>query len=231
LAEETAVANHGTKSGQKAVRILIVDDHPVVREGLAVRIARQPDLEICGEAASISEALAQIDEKDPDVAIIDLSLKEGDGLDLIRRIRARNSRVCMLVWSMYPETMFADRALSAGAMGYINKQEATSRIMEAIRCVSSGRVYLSGPMADRLLQRSIGGGLSIGPAPIESLSDRELEVFRLIGEGRTTAEVAAQLHRSMHTIETYRQRIKTKLGIRNAAELARAAVQWVLENG
>ena len=220
-----------TELGRKSARVLIVDDHPVVREGLGIRIGRQPALEVCGEASSITEALAQVDATDPDVAIIDISLGRGDGLDLIRRVRARNSRVRALVWSMYPDTLYAERALHAGAMGYINKQEATSRIIEAIWCVLEGRVYLSGSMSDLILRRVATGGAAPGSSPIESLSDRELEAFRLIGKGLMTAEVAAAMTLSVHTVETYRQRIKAKLSLRTAAELAQAASQWVLETG
>lgn len=212
-------------------RILIVDDHPVVREGLAIRIGRQEDMAVCGEAASLREALALVASTDPDVAIIDISLGDDDGLDLIRRVRSRGSRVRMIVWSMYGEALFAERALHAGAMGYITKQEATGRIIEAIRCVVRGRVYLSGSQSDRMLLRAVGGGVAPAATPIESLSDRELQVLRLIGGGMTTAEVAKALHRSVHTVETHRQRIKAKLGLRSSAELARAAAHWTLENG
>jgi DNA-binding NarL/FixJ family response regulator len=156
-------------ASRRAVPVLIVDDHPVVREGLGIRIARQPDLEVCGEASSAAEALALLDATDPDVAVIGISLVESDGLDLIQRIRGRASRVRMLDWSMYPETLYAERALHAGAMGYINKQEATSRIIEAIRCVLADRAYLSGSMADRLLRRMVGGGPSPGSSATESL--------------------------------------------------------------
>ena len=149
--------DHLPQAGRKAGRILIVDDHPIVREGLAIRIARQPDLEVCGEAANVTEALVQLDITDPDVAIVDISLREGDGLDLIRRIRARNGRVRAFVWSMYPESLYAERALHAGAMGYINKQEATSRIIEAISCVLEGRLYLSKLIQDRILLRAATG--------------------------------------------------------------------------
>ncbi len=216
---------------RRAARVLIVDDHPAVREGLGIRIARHPDLEVCGEASNVSEALEQLDATDPDVAVIDISLAAGDGLDLIERIRGRAARVRMLVWSMYPETLYAERALHAGALGYINKREATARIIEAIRCVLAGRIYLSPAMADRLLRRKVGGGAPPGSSPTESLSDRELQVFRLLGGGLTTAEVAGQINRSVHTIETYRQRIKAKLGLRNATELVQAAAQWLRENG
>jgi DNA-binding NarL/FixJ family response regulator len=215
---------------RKVARVLIVDDHPVVREGLAIRIARQPALTVCGEASGVAEALAQCDLTRPDVAIIDISLGDGDGLDLIRRIRSRDRRVRILVWSMYPETLYAERALHAGAMGFINKQEATSRIIEAIWCVLDGRVYLRGPVADRVLLRALGGTNESDP-PANSLTDRELEVFRLLGKGLMTSEVAESMKLSVHTVETYRQRIKVKLGLRTAAALTQAAVQWFLENG
>ena len=230
-AEASPMSHRETKAGGKSARVLIVDDHPVVREGLGIRIGRQPALEVCGEASSIAEALAQVDATDPDVAIIDISLGEGDGMDLIRRIRTRNRRVRALVWSMYPETLYAERALHAGAMGYINKQEATSLIIEAIWCVLEGRLYLSGSMADLILRRVATGGPAPGISPVESLSDRELEAFRLIGKGLMTAEVAAAMTLSVHTVETYRQRIKAKLSLRTARNWHKPRPSGVLENG
>lgn len=215
----------------RPARVLIVDDHPIVREGLGVLIARHGDLAVCGEAAGVAEALRLVDAAAPDVAVIDIALGEGDGLDLVRRIRARAAAVRMLVCSMYPESLYAERALRAGAMGYINKQEPAGQIIAAVRAVLAGRIYLSGAMAERLLRQSVGGRPAADRSPYEALTDRELEVFRLIGAGRTTAQIAAQLHRSIHTIETYRQRIKAKLALQTAAELARAAAHWVLENG
>src|SRR5262249_52136662 len=153
------------------------------------------------EASSVAEALTQVEIAGPDVAVIDISLGKDDGLDLIQRIRERAPRIRMLVWSMYPDSLYAERALHAGALGYINKQEATGRIIEAIRCVLAGRVYLSELMADRLLRRRVGGGPAPGSSPAEALSDRELQVFRLIGGGLTTAEVAGRMNRSVHTVE------------------------------
>jgi DNA-binding NarL/FixJ family response regulator len=225
------MADREMMTGRKAARVLIVDDHPVAREGLGIRIARDPALSVCGEASSVAEALVLLDSTNPDVAIIDISLGDGDGLDLIRRIRARHSSVRMLVWSMYPDTLYAPRALHAGAVGYVNKQEATGRIIEAIECVLEGRLFLSGAIADRVLERAVAGGSSSVGSPIQSLSDRELEVFRLIGRGLMTAEVADVLSLSVHTVETYRERIKAKLVLRTAAELAQAAARWVLERG
>jgi DNA-binding NarL/FixJ family response regulator len=216
---------------REPARILIVDDHPVVREGLAIRISREDDLKVCAEASCVTEALAQVDATDPDAAIIDISLGDGDGIDLIRRFRARAARARLLVWSMYPETLYAERALSAGAMGYINKQEATIRIIEAIRCILDGRPYLSQSMSDRLLLRTFTAGKTALASPVALLSDRELEVFRAIGKGLSTSEIAAMMNRSVHTVETYRQRIKIKLNLQTSAELARSAAHFVLENG
>jgi DNA-binding NarL/FixJ family response regulator len=213
-------------------RILIVDDHPVVREALAIRISRSNDLEVCGEAADVAEALQLVDETGPDVAIIDIALKTGDGVELIKQIKSRDERVRMLVWSMYGEHLYAERALRAGAMGYITKEQATDRIIDAIHQVLQGRLYVSDGLREKLLQRTVGQTVKpMEQAPTDALTDRELAVFRLIGQGVTTSAIARRLHLSVHTIETYRERIKTKLGFNSGAELAREAVQWLLENG
>ena len=220
------------KSSKPAARILIVDDHPAVREALSIRIAAQPDLEVCGEAAGPAEALQLAAATDPDVAVIDIGLKTGNGIDLIKRLRARNDKFCAIVWSMYSEDFYAERALRAGAMGYINKEEATGKLLEAIRQVLAGKVYLSQAITEKLLKRAVGrADQEASPSMVSSLSDRELEVFRLIGEGRKTQEIAAQLHLSVKTVETYRDRIREKLALSDGAELARHALQWVLENG
>ena len=220
------------KSSKPAARILIVDDHPAVREALSIRIAAQPDLEVCGEAAGPAEALQLAAATDPDVAVIDIGLKTGNGIDLIKRLRARNDKFCAIVWSMYSEDFYAERALRAGAMGYINKEEATGKLLEAIRQVLAGKVYLSQAITEKLLKRAVGrADQEASPSMVSSLSDRELEVFRLIGEGRKTQEIAAQLHLSVKTVETYRDRIREKLDLSDGTELARYALQWVLENG
>lgn len=211
-------------------RVLIVDDHPAVREGLVVRISSQPDLEVCGEAADVADTLELLDAARPDVAVIDIQLKTGDGLDLVKRIRARDESIHVLVWSMYPDKLYAKRALKAGALGYINKEHTTGRIVEAIRRVREGKVYLSDDTADRLLSQAAGSPRASRETPVEALSDRELEVFRLIGEGLSTAKIAQRLHLSRHTIDTHRQRIKEKLGLANASELAQAAIRWSLED-
>jgi DNA-binding NarL/FixJ family response regulator len=214
-----------------ATRVLIVDDHPAVRDGLAVRISSQDDLEVCGEAANAAEALRVLESIHPDVAVIDIQLKDSDGLDLVKRIRARDDSIRILVWSVYPDKLYAERALNAGALGYINKEHTTGRIVEAIRRVREGKVYLSEEIAERLLSQAVGGSQSLKESPIESLSDRELEIFRLIGEGVTAAQLAQRLHLSRHTVDTHRQRIKQKLNLRTAEEVTRAAIRWALQRG
>jgi DNA-binding NarL/FixJ family response regulator len=218
-------------SKNSSAKVLVVDDHPAVREALAIRIANSPDLEVCGEAADVSDALRLVAELKPDLAIIDISLKTGDGLDLIKRIRSRNDNVRMLVWSMHSERLYAERALRAGAQGYITKEQATDQIVEAIRQVLAGKVYLSPAMAENLLQRAVGEGkAALDHSPVDTLSDRELQVLRLIGKAMKTADIAKQLHLSIKTIETYRDRIRLKLDLSDGTDLARYAAQWVLEN-
>ena len=212
-------------------KVLIVDDHPAVREGLAVRIGFMPDLDVCGQAANAVEAMKLIEETCPDVVVVDIRLKIGNGLDLIKRIKAHDKSIRVLVWSMYPDALYAHRALHAGALGYINKEQTTGRIVDAIRRVGDGRVYLCEQTAEQLLGQAVGGTRASKASGVESLSDCELEVFRLIGLGLSTAQIAERLHRSSHTVEAHRQNIKSKLKLETAAELSRAAVQWTLETG
>lgn len=220
------------KTTKKRARVLIVDDHPAVREALAIRIRRQRGLEMCGEAAGLDEALRLVADTQPDVAVIDLSLKSGSGLELIKRIRDRHASVRILVWSMHSEALYAERVLRAGALGYINKDQATDQIVEAIRRVLAGKVWLSEAMAERLLHRSVGAGRQAPPpARVETLADRELEVFLLIGQGMKTADIAERLCLSVKTVETYRDRIRQKLDLSDGMELAHYATQWLLENG
>jgi DNA-binding NarL/FixJ family response regulator len=219
-----------TKPSQRA-RVLIVDDHPAVREALAMRIANCKDLEVCGEADDLAAALTQIEATRPDVAVIDISLKTGNGIDLIKRIKSRNHSVRILVWSMYEESLYAERALRAGAMGYLSKEHATPEIVTAIRRILEGKVYVSEAVTDRLLTFRVGSRPDSDQGLCERLSDRELEVFALIGNGLPTREIARRLHVGVKTIETHRQRIKFKLNIGTNAALIRAAAQWVLEHG
>jgi len=208
-------------------RILIVDDHPLVRAGFAQLIGDCPDLEVCGETANMADALLQIDATTPDLAIIDLSLTGGSGLDLIEHIKARNKNILMLVASMHDETLYAERVLAAGARGYINKQEAQESIIQAIRQVLGGKVYLSQHMTDRLLSGMVDANRE--KRALDRLSNRELQVFELIGQGVATSQMAEQLNRSIKTIETHQAHIKKKLGLGSAHELTQRAIRWVME--
>jgi len=207
-------------------KVLIVDDHPVVRQGLALLINRETDLAVCGDAEEGASALRRIDELNPDLVIVDISLHGPDGLDLLKNIRAKRPNLPVLILSMLDESLYAERALHAGANGYIMKQEATERVLIAIRRILAGDIYVSDRMASRILQRFAGGIESRELTPVEQLTDRELEVFRLIGEGHGTREIAETLHLSIKTVESYQAHIKDKLSLRNARELVQRAVQW-----
>jgi DNA-binding NarL/FixJ family response regulator len=216
---------------KRAVRILIVDDHPVVREGLAARIATQSDMVACAEVGDVAAALEALQKFAPDVAVVDVSLQSGNGLDLIKRMKDRSRCVRPIAWSMYPERLYAERALRAGAMGYVHKGRETREILHAIRAVLAGRLYLSEELSSGLLHRLVGKG--DGPedrSPVDSLSDRELEAFQLMGEGLTTEQIAERMHISPKTVETYRLHIKEKLNVRNSSTLIQQATRWVLEN-
>jgi len=210
-------------------RIFVVDDHPMIREGLAAQIANEPGLEICGEADDVVEAVARVVAAAPDLVIVDISLKSGNGIDLVKRLKAKDPGLILLVWSMYPENLYAERALRAGARGYINKGKSASQIIEAVRTVLEGRTYLSAEMSEKLLGRVIGQTPEgVVTSWIEKLTDRELEAFELLGQGLTTQQIATRMHVSHKTVETYRARIKEKLGLGNAVELVQHAVQWVM---
>ena len=213
------------------IRIVIIDDHPVTRKGLATMIALEPDMEVCGEADDIGHALNVIRDTAPDLAIVDVSLKSGNGIDLVARLKEQESPVRALVCSMYEESLYADRALRAGAMGYINKDASTETIVAAIRRINAGKVYVSPEMSDRMLHRMVLGKKGVQESPIETLSDRELEAFQFMGHGLTTTQIADRMCLSPKTVETYRARVKEKLGIESMSELTRQAAQWVIENG
>jgi len=213
-------------------KLVIVDDHPAIRDGLALYLANQPDFAVCGEAADLPDGLRLVAEAEPDAAVNDIGLRQGDGLDLIKRLKARGCETKILVWSWRCETQYAERALRAGASGYIGKDEATAVIVEAIRRVLAGSMYLSPRMTDLLLRKNLTGfSRDITPDSLDELSDRELEVFRLTGQGLDTAQVAARLRVSPKTVETYKSRIKEKLGLESASEMLFRAVRWVIENG
>ncbi len=211
-------------------KILIVDDHPLVRAGLRQLISDEPDFKVCGEAANVHEAVSMARETRPDLAIVDISLADGSGLDLIKRIHAIASAVRILVASMYDESIFAERAIRAGAMGYINKQEAAENVIEAVRQILDGKFYLSPQLTDHLVRQGIAGASAKSQnSVIGTLSDRELGVFEFIGRGLSTAQIAAKLKLSVKTIETHRAHIKKKLNLQSASELTMRAVQWTLE--
>lgn len=212
-------------------RVLIVDDHPLVRTGFVQLISDEPDLEVCGEAADENEALEIVASEQPDLVIVDLSLAGGSGINLIERIKAHHSGVAMLVASMHDESLYAERVLAAGALGYINKQEAASNIIRAIRRVLEGKVYVSDKLTERLLDGLTGMVNAPGQTPMQRLSNRELEVFELIGRGMTTGKIADHLKLSTKTIETHRENIKKKLGLASGQELTRRAMHWLMERG
>lgn len=217
-----------TTKQQHKHRLFLVDDHPVTREGLARLINFEPDLEVCGQAGTAAKALAMLEAIQPDLAIVDVSLASGpSGLELIKEIAGRHARLPMLVLSTHEESLYAERVLRAGARGYVMKQEPMERVMGAIRHVLAGGVYLSDQMTARLLHRMTRNESPPTASEIEQLSDRELEVFRLIGQGCGTRQIASRLHLSVSTVETHRAHIKEKLHLDRAPELVRRAVEWV----
>jgi DNA-binding NarL/FixJ family response regulator len=211
---------------QKRARIIVVDDHPIVRERLTEIINREPDLVVCGEAEDRSGGLQAIKSQGPDLVIIDLTLKSSDGLEMIKDIHTRWPKLAMLVVSMHDESLYAERVIRAGALGYITKQEATRKILVAIRRVLEGQIYVHEQIATQLLSRlsSHSGPGASGPA--ELLADRELQVFDLTGRGMNTREVAARLNISAKTVETYRARIREKLKLKDGSELLQMAIAW-----
>jgi len=216
--------------GNKA-KILIVDDHPLVREGLADLVNKEKDLVVCGQAEDAYQAMEAIRELKPDMAIVDISLKETSGLELIKDIKIQHPGLPVLTLSMHEESVYAERALRAGAKGYIMKREATKKVVTAIRKVLRGQLYLSEKMTTRLVRKFVDGKPEAGTSPIDRLTDRELEVFCLLGRGNGTRQISEQLHLSVKTIETYRSRIKEKLNLTSASELLQHAFQWVNSEG
>jgi DNA-binding NarL/FixJ family response regulator len=216
-------------SGASRYTIAIVDDHPLVREGLAARISAQPDMEICGEADDLESAIEMIEATRPSLVIVDIALRDGHGIDLIKRIVGAGINTRMLVVSAYDESLFAERALRAGALGYINKQELQGKVVEALRTVLRGERYLSSEMTQRLIAQAIGSKAAAGGT--EALTDRELQIFQLVGRGKSTREIANELNVSVHTIDSHREHIRAKLDLRTGTELIQRAVQWHIENG
>jgi len=207
--------------------VFLVDDHPLVREWLTQFIQRESDLTVCGEAEDTHEALKGIEETKPAIVIADISLKNTHGLELVKDLQARHPALPVLVLSMHDESLYAERVLRAGAKGYITKQEATRKILLAIRQVLAGQIYISEKMASRMVHKLVMGRADNQKSPIERLTDRELEVFQLIGRGQGTRRIAAELHLGIKTVESYRARIKEKLKLEDGTQLLQQAIQWV----
>ncbi|MBA4148617.1 MAG: response regulator transcription factor [Verrucomicrobia bacterium] len=206
-------------------KILLVDDHPILRQGLAQMINEEKDLIVCGQFEEASKALDAVIALKPDAAIVDISLKGSSGIELLKNIKVQYPKLLVLVLSMHDESLYAERALRAGASGYIMKQEATDQVLVALRKVLNGEIYLSEKMSSKLMHQLVSGRATDAGSLMERLSDRELEIFGLIGEGRGTRQIAEQLHLSVKTIESHRAHIKEKLNLKNATELVHRAIQ------
>lgn len=216
-------ADHATK----ARRVFIVDDHPIVRQGLAQLINHEPDLSVCGEASGVKDARAGLGAAEPDVVIVDLSLRDADGLELIKDIKSKYQGMPVLVLSMHDEDIYAERLLSAGASGYIMKQAAADQLLTALRRVLSGGIYVSEHVGTSMIERFAVSGAKPHRDPVERLSNRELQVLNLIGRGKSTREIADDLNLSIKTVESHRQRIKKKLNLESAPKLVQFAVNWI----
>jgi len=214
------------RTARKRARVLLVDDHPLVRERLAEIINREADLMVSGEAEDRHEAIEAILARPPDLAIVDLTLKNSDGLELIKDIRTRWPKMRMLVVSMHDESLYAERVIRAGALGYITKQEATRKILLAIRRVLAGTIYLNEKIANHILSRLTAHAGRMAATPGELLADRELQVFEMTGRGLSTREIANRLHIAVKTVETYRARIREKLRLKDTSELLQLAISW-----
>jgi DNA-binding NarL/FixJ family response regulator len=212
-------------------RILIVDDHPIVRERLAELIALEPDLVVCGEAEDAQRAFRAVLALDPDLAIVDITLKDSYGIELIKQFKEVRPKLPVLVLSMHDESVYGERALRAGAMGYLTKQEATKKVITAIRRVLAGEVYVSDQMAASLLKKMATGVSPGGGKPTDVLTDREMEVFQLLGEGLSVKRIADNLYISAKTVEAHREHIKQKMKLKTSTELLRYAIQFVLRDG
>jgi DNA-binding NarL/FixJ family response regulator len=211
---------------ENKTQILIVDDHPVVRDGLTTIINHEPDMNVCGEADDACQALKTITELKPDVVVVDISLKNSDGIDLTKSITTVHPKLSVIILSVHDESIYAERALLAGAQGYLMKDVVSENIIKAIRTILSGEIYVSNTISKKFLHQIASDNAGTTKTPIESLSDREFEIFRLIGEGYKASQIAEQLHLSTKTIETYRSRMKDKLNLSNAAELLQYAIKW-----
>jgi DNA-binding NarL/FixJ family response regulator len=227
-AETTTIkASEAPVNRKPKIKVLLVDDHPILRAGLGKLINQEADMMICGEAEDGATAFDLAGTLNPDIAVIDISLKGSNGIELVKNLKARYPELPTLVLSMHDESLYAERALRAGSLGYIMKEEAIEQVLVAIRKVLQGEIFLSEKMKSKMLQQMASGKGKVISSPIEQLTDRELEVFRLIGEGCSTRQIAGQLHLSVRTVEAYREYIKSKLNLKNATELVQHAFHWV----
>jgi DNA-binding NarL/FixJ family response regulator len=212
-------------------RVFLVDDHPLVREHLRSLLEREPDLAVCGEASDGPTALSQIPAQRPDLVILDISLKRSHGLEVLKDLRQLLPDLPVLMLSMHDEALYAERSLRAGAKGYITKEEATLNVLQAVRKVLAGHIYLSERMSERMMQKVARGAQTPWSSPLEVLADRELEVFQMIGRGMGTRQISEELHLGIKTVESYRARIKEKLRLSDANQLLQHAIQWVQGEG
>jgi DNA-binding NarL/FixJ family response regulator len=217
-------SHSSTASGKR--KVFIVDDHPIIRDGLTVLINHEHDLYVCGQAAQARQALSAISELKPDVAIVDITLEDSDGIELTKDIKARHPKLPVIVLSMHDESIYAERVLHAGARAYLMKDAVSDKIITAIHTVLSGEIYVSDVMAKKLLRKFAGNHANAINASVDSLTDREFEVFRCIGRGNKPSRIANSMHISVKTVETYLARIKQKLDIANAAKLIEYAIKW-----
>jgi len=207
-------------------KVFLVDDHPIVRQGLTLLINQERDLSVCGEAEEMHSALQSIESAKPDIVVLDISLNGPDGLDLLKHLRSRHPKLPVLMLSMHDESIYAERTLRAGANGYIMKQEATDKVLIALRRILSNEIYVSDRIANNMLRHYVRGDQGAQSSPVTELSDRELEIFRLIGQGHTTRQIANELHLSVKTVESYQAHIKEKLSLHSARELVQHAIRW-----
>ncbi len=216
-----------TKNG--IIKIMLVDDHPLVRQGISKIIDKVEDMEICAEAGTAGEAVTLIARNEPDIVIADISLEgEANGIDLVKAIKERYGYIKVLVLSMFDETVYAERAIRAGARGYMTKKEAPSNVVNAIRIILKGELYLTGGITGKIIDKLLHTSSDASQTPVDLLTDREFEIFQLVGNGFGTGEIAKKLNLSVNTIESHRKKIKDKLGIKKGPELVKSAVQWVI---
>ncbi len=219
------------KPNKNKTQVFIVDDHPIVRDGLATIINLESDLNVCGEAEDAYQALKAITELKPNIVVTDISLKSSDGIELTKTIKAKYPKLPVIVLSIHDECIYAERALLAGAQAYLMKDVVSENIIKAIRTVLSGEIYISNTISKKFLHKFAGDKAGTNKTSMGNLSDREFEIFRLIGEGLKASQIARQLHLSTKTIETYRSRIKEKLNLPNAAELLQYSIKWAKSQG